>query len=51
MNYELPINICKRCGHTWHPRSVKEPKICPKCNSPYWNKERRSKKGGTQKHE
>ena len=33
---------CKRCGHQWIPRSEKEPKVCPKCNSPYWNKERQN---------
>ena len=31
---------CKRCDYKWYPRTVKEPKNCPKCNSPYWNKER-----------
>lgn len=38
--YTLPSLYCKRCKHTWFPRSLKKPKVCPKCNSPYWNKER-----------
>ena len=32
---------CLRCGHTWLPRSGKLPGVCPKCNSPYWNRPRR----------
>ncbi len=31
---------CNRCGHTWVPRENEEPKVCPNCKSPYWNKER-----------
>ena len=31
---------CNRCGYRWFPRSLKTPKFCSKCNSPYWNKER-----------
>lgn len=38
MNYELPTLKCKRCGHTWIPRTNKEPRVCAKCNSVYWNK-------------
>ena len=30
---------CKRCGHEWASKQ-KDPTICPKCKSPYWNKER-----------
>ncbi len=33
--------ICKRCQHSWYPRSGNIPKICPKCKSPYWNTEKR----------
>lgn len=32
---------CTRCHHSWIPRSKNIPKVCPSCNSPYWNKERR----------
>ena len=29
---------CDRCGHEWVARdSAKEPWVCPKCKSPYWN--------------
>ncbi len=31
---------CNRCGHRWLPRIRREPKRCPKCRSPYWNKRR-----------
>lgn len=38
----VPITImgyrCERCSHEWAPKSFKpEPKVCPKCKSPYWN--------------
>lgn len=35
--------LCKRCGHTWIPRK-EEIKVCPKCKSPYWDKEKRNVK-------
>ncbi len=29
---------CERCGHEWLSRDErKEPKVCPKCKSPYWD--------------
>jgi len=31
---------CKRCNYQWHPRKEK-PFTCPKCRSPYWNKEKK----------
>ena len=31
---------CKRCNHTWTPRSKTPPVQCPKCHSPYWNRDR-----------
>jgi len=31
---------CERCGHIWPPRGQEEPRVCPKCKSPYWNKPR-----------
>jgi len=37
---KLTILECNRCHHTWIPRSQKKPKVCPKCNSPYWDKKR-----------
>ena len=41
---------CERCGHIWLPRGIEskidklddaEPKVCPKCKSPYWNTPRK----------
>lgn len=33
---------CERCLYTWAPRDKeREPVVCPKCKSPYWNKPRR----------
>ena len=29
---------CERCEHKWVPKDIKqEPRVCPKCKSPYWN--------------
>lgn len=44
----VPITVmgfqCERCGHQWIPRDIDlEPRHCPKCKSPYWN---RPRKGG-----
>ena len=35
---------CERCSHEWIPRGglEDEPKVCPSCKSPYWNKPRKS---------
>jgi hypothetical protein len=38
-NLKITYLFCKRCFHKWIPRTNKYPKVCPKCNSPYWNKE------------
>jgi len=36
---------CERCAHEWIPRNIEdEPRVCPKCKSPYWNKPRRDTK-------
>ena len=45
MQEQLTIhrNTCERCGHSWLPRSEEKPTICPKCKSPYWDKERKDK--------
>ncbi len=43
----VPITVmgyrCERCGHEWIPRGTVEPRVCPKCRSPYWNKPRKAK--------
>jgi len=37
---------CHRCGHEWVPRESsdpgRDPKVCPKCKSPYWDRPRQS---------
>ena len=34
---------CCRCGHVWRPRNIRiAPERCPKCNSPYWDKPRKT---------
>ncbi|MFA5995565.1 MAG: hypothetical protein WCW27_01240 [Patescibacteria group bacterium] len=35
---------CKRCNHTWVPRTA-DIRVCPKCKSPYWAKDRKKPKG------
>jgi Zn finger protein HypA/HybF involved in hydrogenase expression len=34
---------CKKCDHTWTPRKV-EIRQCPKCHSPWFDKEKEVKK-------
>lgn len=45
---------CLRCEHEWVPRGLdqepgkkppepkEEPRVCPKCKSPYWNRPRKN---------
>jgi DNA-directed RNA polymerase subunit RPC12/RpoP len=46
---------CLRCEHQWVPRGLpemadgkkppeqdEEPRVCPKCKSPYWNRPRKA---------
>lgn len=35
---------CLRCNHSWILRKSNEPKVCPKCKSPYWDKKRQNVK-------
>jgi predicted Zn-ribbon and HTH transcriptional regulator len=42
----VPITVmgyrCERCSHEWIPKDVaREPAVCPKCKSPYWDRQRR----------
>ncbi len=31
---------CSRCEHIWRPRATTDfPVICPKCKSPYWDRD------------
>lgn len=32
---------CRRCFHTWTPR-IERPVMCPRCHSPFWNRDRRT---------
>ena len=34
----IHIYKCLRCGHEW-PSKQEHPTICPRCKSPYWDKE------------
>ena len=39
----LPGFRCERCEHEWVPRDkTEEPRVCPKCKSPYWDRPRRT---------
>ncbi|HWR36358.1 MAG TPA: HIRAN domain-containing protein [Clostridia bacterium] len=29
---------CLKCEKSWLPRSLKRPKVCPRCNNPGWDK-------------
>jgi len=33
---------CERCGHKWLPRREEKPRVCPNCNSPYWDRPRQN---------
>ncbi len=36
---------CERCSHSWLPRDKdQEPRVCPRCKSPYWNRPRKGSK-------
>jgi hypothetical protein len=38
---------CERCEHVWvssKPDDPQEPRVCPKCKSPYWNRPRKKPK-------
>jgi hypothetical protein len=43
----VPITVmgyrCERCEHEWIPRGENdEPRTCPACKSPYWNRPRKT---------
>ncbi len=35
---------CERCGHEWVKRGEDDPRVCPKCKSPYWDIPKRVEK-------
>jgi len=42
---------CYRCRHRWLRRMAAEPRWCPNCHSPFWNKPRvRAPGGGRKRH-
>lgn len=43
---KLPTLSCIRCNHVWFPRADSSPRVCPKCKSPYWDRERQPKRNG-----
>lgn len=40
-----PAYRCARCSHVWVARGDRKPTICPKCKTPYWDRERERKPG------
>lgn len=40
VNNKLNHFNCSRCNHSWIPRKEQKPIACPKCKSPYWDRER-----------
>lgn len=38
--YANTLNTCTRCTYSWYQRTPTAPRVCPKCKSPYWDKER-----------
>jgi len=43
MKIKIPKRKCERCGHKWLLKKPTEPRVCPKCKSPYWDKPRQAK--------
>jgi DNA-directed RNA polymerase subunit RPC12/RpoP len=48
---DIKIYNCKRCNHEWANRNGREPIICPRCKSAYWNREKRNGQEATQETE
>ena len=39
---EIVVLGCRcRCGHEWISREQERPRVCPKCKSANWDKEKR----------
>ena len=48
----IPGYECTRCRHQWIGRRHKpRPVVCPKCKSPYWDREKRIKRIAASKEE
>jgi predicted Zn-ribbon and HTH transcriptional regulator len=38
---EITVLACRcRCGHEWVSREREKPRVCPKCKSPNWDREK-----------
>jgi predicted Zn-ribbon and HTH transcriptional regulator len=38
---EVKVLACRcRCGHEWVSREPEKPRVCPKCKSPNWDREK-----------
>jgi DNA-directed RNA polymerase subunit RPC12/RpoP len=38
--FQETSHVCDRCGHKWVSRDqVNRHAVCPKCKSPYWDRE------------
>lgn len=48
----IDLAECTRCGYQWYPRWGIEPAHCAnrRCNSPYWNRPRRTRKEAVSNH-
>jgi NADH pyrophosphatase NudC (nudix superfamily) len=38
------VAFAVRCGHKWWPKSPEKPRTCASCNSPYWDRLRKSER-------
>ena len=38
-------NKCLRCEYEWESRLERKPKVCPKCKSYFWDKEKKGQEG------
>ncbi|KGK99561.1 hypothetical protein LI82_02090 [Methanococcoides methylutens] len=47
-NVWIKGNHCYRCNYEWKSSSPKEPRVCPKCKSSYWNRPRNDEKENVQ---
>jgi len=48
MKIKLQKLKCKRCGYSWIPRKD-EVRLCPRCRSPYWDREKGERKDASKK--
>ena len=39
----ITVIKCRRCTHEWASKNVKAVRVCPRCKSPYWDRDRQDK--------